>query len=149
METILTVHSVLRYAVLLFLLLAIFNSLTKWMAKKPFLPGDRKLSLFTLIFTHLQAVLGFILYFQSDLVRFDNMKATMGERVLRFFTVEHILLMLIAVVLITVGNSKSKRASTDVAKHKGVAVFFIIALVLILISIPWPFMQVGEGRGWF
>jgi formate/nitrite transporter FocA (FNT family) len=68
---------------------------------------------------------------------------------LRFFVVEHFLGMLIAIALVTIGHVKAKKQSESWAKHKLIFTYYTIALILILISIPWPFRMVGEGRGWF
>lgn len=148
MDILVTIHSALRWVVLILLLVAIFRAFSGWTGKKPYTAGDRKLGLFSVISLHLQFVIGMILYFTSDFVRTDDMGAAMKDRVLRFFTVEHIAIMLIAIIIATVGNAMAKRNPDPVVKHKKVAIFFLIALVLILISIPWPFMQPGEGRGW-
>ena len=69
------------------------------------------------------------------------MKEVMGSAVFRFFTVEHLVGMLIAIVLITIGNAKVKRVNTDQQKHQSILVFFSFALVLIFVSIPWTFMH--------
>lgn len=141
-------HSVLRYAVLILLLAAIFRSFTGWLNKKPYTPADRKISLFTMIFTHLQFIIGLWLYLISPYVHagLANMGNAMKDKALRFWTVEHISIMLIAIVLITLGNSMAKRAPLDVTKHKKTALFFLIALILILVSIPWPFSTIS--RDW-
>jgi membrane protein DedA with SNARE-associated domain len=73
--------------------------------------------------------------------------ASMKDSVLRFFLVEHISLMIIAIILITVGYVKSDRAADEFRKHKLLIIYYSIALILILISIPWPFR--GLGAGWF
>lgn len=136
-------HSGLRWMVLLFLLLAIFSSLSKWQGSKPYTANDKRFSLFALIFTHIQLILGLVLYFISPKVRFSG--DVMGNTLLRFYTVEHITLMLIAIVLITMGYSRAKRAITDTAKFKQTFWFYLIGLLLILISIPWPFRNLGAG----
>ena len=134
-------HSGLRWLVLLFLIVAIFQTFSR---RGKF--GDIKETksvLIALIFTHLQLLVGLILYFISPKVQFGG--STMSSSVLRFYTVEHILLMVVAVVLITMGYSRSKRAP----KPFNVAFnFYLIALILILISIPWPFRE-SLGAGWF
>jgi hypothetical protein len=136
-------HSVLRWALLLFLILAIVLSFFKSDEKK-FL-GVRMMpaALITMIFAHLQLVFGLILYFISPKVIFDA--SSMGNDVLRFFLVEHILVMLIAIVLITIGYMIAKRRPEVNRKARSVLVYFIISLVLILSRIPWPFMQYGGG----
>jgi predicted acyltransferase len=66
----------------------------------------------------------------------------------RFYGMEHLLLMLLAIVLITIGSAKAKRASTDEKKFKTTYLFFTLGLVLILAGIPWPFRE-ALGGGWF
>ena len=109
--------------------------------KQAFTEQDRKLSLFTLIATHLQAILGLALYFISAKVQFSG--STMSSSVLRFFTVEHVVMMLIAVILITMGNRHAKTGNA-----KKVFWFMFIALIIILAAIPWPF-RAGLGGQWF
>ena len=137
-------HSGLRWVVLISLLAAIFNAFSK---KKSghWTSSDKKIALFSLIFTHIQLVIGLVLYFQSPKVSFGS--GVMENAIARFYTVEHISLMLVAIALITVGYSKSKRASTDRKKFGAIATFYLIGLILILASIPWPFRI--EGAGWF
>lgn len=141
-------HSGLRWVALLLLLITVAKSLSGWLGNKPFTPGDRKLALFSLISVHTQLLIGIVLLFISPNVNFD-MSVSMADPVLRFFTMEHNLVMLIAIVLITIGNAKAKRAPSDKAKHKTIALFFLIGLVLILAMIPWPFRDLFAGRGWF
>ena len=71
----------------------------------------------------------------------------MSDRLLRFFTVEHLVGMLIAITLITIGYSRAKRHSTDLKKFRATFWFYLIGLIVILLSIPWPFQ--GYGTGWF
>jgi low temperature requirement protein LtrA len=144
-------HSLLRWILLLLLITAVVKAYSGWTGRKVFTESDRKISLYTLITTHLQLVLGVVLYFISDLVRGArmDMAAAMKDSVMRFWVVEHLLMMLIAVILITVGHSKAKKATTDEGKFRYQAIFFGIALVLIILSIPWPFRAVGADRGWF
>lgn len=137
-------HSGLRWLVLILLLAAIFNALTKWKGGKTFQEGDRKLNLFTLIATHIQLLVGLGLYFISPNVVFDA--SSMKDPQLRFFLVEHISLMILAIALITVGYSRAKRALEDGKKFKTTFLFFLIGLILILIAIPWP---PKYGAGWF
>ena len=137
-------HSGLRWIVLILLLAAIFNAFSKKNSGS-YSEGDRKLALFAMISTHVQFLIGIILYFISPLVVFAG--ESMKNTVLRFYLVEHILLMLIAIALITVGHSKSKKATDAAAKFKAISVFYLIALILILAAIPWPFRI--EGAGWF
>ena len=138
-------HSGLRWIVLVLLLMAIYKAFTGMSGKKEFTDGDKKVALFTLIFTHIQLILGFILYFISPKVQFTD--GFMKDEVLRFYGVEHITLMLVAIGLITAGYSLSKRAESSEAKFKKLAIFFTIGLLLILAAIPWPFRIPGAGWG--
>ena len=137
-------HSGLRWVVLLLLLVAIFNAFSK---KKSgvWSSGDKKLALFALIFTHIQLVIGFVLYFISPKVSFAE--GFMKDDVLRFYAIEHASLMLVAIILITVGYSKAKRAASDAKKFGAISAFYLIGLILIMASIPWPFR--GLGGGWY
>ena len=131
-------HSGLRWILLILLIMTIISVFGKRRGKSPFTDGDRKLSLFTMIAAHLQAVLGLGLYFMSNKVEFSG--NTMSNPVFRFFTMEHTLMMLIAIILITLGYGHAKKANA-----KGVFMYYLIALVLILAAIPWPFRALGAG----
>lgn len=128
-------HSGLRYVVMLLLIVAIILSLAGWFGNKTFTAGNKRVNLFTLISTHIQFVLGLILYFVSPYVKTGDMGTAMKDATLRYWTVEHILMMLIAVVLITVGYSKSKKLLSDVAKHKTVAIFYSLAFIIVIVAI--------------
>jgi hypothetical protein len=78
-----------------------------------------------------------------------DMGSAMKDKMLRFWAVEHIAVMILSILIITVGNAMAKRATTDGEKFKKIFIYFTIGLILILISIPWPFLQTGAGRGWF
>jgi len=133
-------HSGLRWILLILLVATIFSTFGKRDGKVPFTAQDKKLSLFTLIATHLQAVLGFGLYLMSTKVDFSS--TTMSSPVHRFFTMEHTLMMLIAIILITVGYGHAKKANA-----KKVFTYYLIALIVILIAIPWPF-RTALSAGW-
>lgn len=128
-------HSGFRYLVLLLLVLTIVQALVGWFGKKPYSETNRKLNLFGLIFAHIQLLVGLILYFYSPFVKLGEMAATMKDASLRYWTVEHLVMMIFAVVLITVGHSKSKKAADAVLKHRTVAIFYGLALVIILAAI--------------
>lgn len=128
-------HVILGILVLLLLAATVINSVIGINSKKEFTAGDRKIALFGLIFTHLQLVVGLIFYFVSPFGKaaFGNMK----DAALRLTSLEHPLINLIAIVLITIGWSKHKRLSESSAKFKTFAIFYGIGLLLILIRIPW------------
>lgn len=136
-------HSGLRWIALLLLIVSVFTAFTKWQSRGGFTDGNRKLYLFTLISVHLQLVLGLVLYFISPKVNFSMM----SDKLYRFYSAEHITGMLIAIILVTIGYSRSKRATDPTQKQQLVAIFFGLGLILILSFIPWPFRNLGAG--WF
>lgn len=145
---ILYVHSWLRWVVLVLLVLAIVQAWMGWKGNKAWTATHKKLNLFTLISIHTQLLLGFALYFIgpwfSQLT--SNTKVVMKTRALRYFAVEHLFLMLVAIIVFTIGYGRAKRLTDDNKKHKTAAIFFTIALICILASIPWPFLKNGVGR---
>jgi len=136
---------------LLLLIFAVFKAYNGWKSKRSYTAGDGKLSLFTLIFSHVQLLIGFVLYMVSPTVQLalGDMGSAMKDKMLRFWAVEHISAMIIAIIIITIGHALAKRAQSDSEKFKKTFTFFLAGLILILITIPWPFTQTGLGRGWF
>lgn len=126
-------HSSLRYIVLALMLLVILKATLGFLGNKPFDSFDKKLSLSLLISTHLQFVLGLLLYFVSPFVQFNE--NTMKEATSRYWAVEHLIGMLLAVALITVAHSTAKRMKEDLAKHKRLAIFNVLALLIIVATI--------------
>lgn len=138
-------HSGLRWLLLLALLGLLITVIVQLAGKKEYTESTRKLSLFALIFSHLQLLIGLVLYFISPKVIFAG--ESMGNALTRFFLVEHISLMIIALVLITIGYSKAKKALTAKAKLKKTLWFYGLGLLLILLAIPWPWQQYAAA--WF
>ncbi len=128
-------HSSWAYLAILVLVIAVVNSFIGKGSNKEFTAQDRKIALFALIGTHIQLLVGLALYFVSPLgsAVFGQMK----EASLRLTSLEHPLVNIIAIVLITVGWSKHKKADSSEAKFKSIAVFYALGLVLILSRIPW------------
>ena len=139
--TIQFIHSYWSYLVLLIVVMATLNALSGFFSKKEYGPNDFRVSLFALIVTHIQVLIGLILYFVSPwgLARISEigMGAVMKDSISRLFVMEHPLIMLIAVVLITIGYSKHKKNLLSHKKFKTLAIFYTIAVVLILSRIPW------------
>jgi len=133
-------HSGWAYIALLILIVAFINAIIGLTSNKEFKDKDLRVSLFTLIIAHIQLIIGFIAYFTSDyftsLVE-NGMGATMKDAVVRLFVVEHPLMMILAVIFITIGFSKHKSKTTDKTKFKTIAIFYGIALLLVLTRIPW------------
>lgn len=135
-------HSVLRWALLAFIIGAIGVSLVGWLQKKEFGKPSDSLTKLALIFSHIQLLIGLILYFISPIVQaaLEDMGAAMKNAELRYWAVEHISVMIIGIALITIGRVRAKKAADALRKHKQVVIFFSIGLVLILSRIPWDRM---------
>ncbi len=134
-ETILSVHSILAYAALGLLVLASINAIFGLTSKKLFTDKDLRLSLFTLIICHIQLLVGLILYFVSPL-GFEQL-GNMKDAAVRLTSLEHPLINIIALVLITIGWSKHKKEESNNGKFKKIAVFYTLGLLLILSRLPW------------
>ncbi len=132
-------HSFLRYAVLILLVIVVVTSVMGWLSKKPYSETDNKLSLYLFIATHLQLLLGLILYTQSSWVQVGKLAMKIKE--VRYWTVEHLSIMLIAIALITMARVTAKKMNSAEAKHKRMFIFNTLALVLILTGIAM------SGRG--
>ncbi len=147
--TVLVLHSLLRWAVLLFGLLTVLNAFSGYTRKRVFTESDNKSNLLFMIFCDIQLLLGLILYVQNGwfdrLKNFASIKSIPDQR---FFAMEHLSMMILAWILVHVGRASVKRAATDQAKHKRMLIFFGLAFVLILASIPWPFRE-ALARPWF
>lgn len=139
-EIIQTLHSYWAYLVLLILILAAGNALFKFFLGKEYSAKDFRISLFTLIVSHIQLLIGLLLYFVSPRLQIFSelgMGGVMKDAVNRLYLVEHPTINILAVVLITVGYSKHKKKLTSKPKLKLIAIFYTIALVLFLSRIPW------------
>jgi len=141
MEIVQFIHSKWAYLVLLVLILATLNALIKFFGDKEFDAKDFRISLFALITMHIQLLIGIVLYFMKDYFSVIEQVGGMGEvmknSALRNLIVEHPLTMIIAVALVTIGYSKHKKKLTSRPKFKLLAIFYSIALLLVLAKIPW------------
>lgn len=140
-SVLLTIHSLVRWLVLISLLIAIYRAYKGWFGNVPFTKFDNAIRIAAVTTAHVQLVLGISLYCISPIVRYflNYFKAAVHEREVRFFGMEHITMMVIAIVLITIGSAKAKRQTTDRHRYKTMAIWFTIALVIIFSSIPWQF----------
>ena len=132
------IHSYWAYLVVALLLFTVINVLIN--AKKEFKDKDFRLALFTLIVSHIQLVIGFGWYFMSPAykaLKTNGMGETMKDSNLRLLTVEHPMMMVLAIVFITIGFSKHKKKTNDAAKFKTILVWYGLALLFVLTRIPW------------
>ncbi|HTQ65677.1 MAG TPA: hypothetical protein VMI12_12820 [Puia sp.] len=145
-SAILWLHSILRWVILILLLLSIVKSFSGWQSKKAFAAGDGKLWLFTLISAHTTLLLGiYLLLFGRFGIFTTTLPAgvsVMKDKFFRFFWIEHPFGMIVAVVLITLGRGLVKKNVSDTVKYKKAFWFFLIALIFILATIPWPFREI-------
>ena len=141
MSTIQFIHSGWAYVVLLVLIIATFNALIKFFGNKEFDAKDFRISLFALITMHIQLLIGIVLFFMKDyfgtIKEVGGMGEVMKNSELRNLIIEHPTTMIIAVVLVTVGYSKHKKKLVSKPKFKMLAIFYTLALVLVLAKIPW------------
>lgn len=136
-------HSGWRWIVLILIVAAIVQAYRKWKAGNRLTNANRKLAMFAMIATHIQLLLGLLLYIMDSKNKVQFNGDMISNSMLRFYTVEHILVMFIGIGLIMVGHKKAKR----IQNFKPIFWYYLIALVLMLSRIPWPgqFADVG----WF
>lgn len=133
-------HNMFRWLVLLALIFAVGLALAGWLKKRDWTKKDNISGLVLTIFMDIQFLVGIILYaFLSPLTKaaFNDFGAAMKNETLRFYAVEHILLMVIALVFVHIGRSKSKKAVQSWKKHRIATIFYGIALLLVIAGIPW------------
>lgn len=134
-----TIHSYWAYIVLAILMFTVVNAIIGLTQKKEFKDKDLRLGLFTLIVSHIQLLIGLAWYFMSPWYKAlkEDAASVMANKELRLLAVEHPITMILAIVLITIGWSKHKKKTEDTAKFKTFAIFYGLALLLILSRIPW------------
>ena len=133
-------HSGLRWLVLILIVVSIALAFVGWIKKREWTKTDQTSSLFLMIFMDIQFLVGIILYlFLSPMTKaaFNDFGAAMGNSALRFYAVEHILMMVIALALIHIGRAKTKKDIAPWKKHRAAAIFYTISLLMILAAIPW------------
>lgn len=144
-------HSIGRWIVLLLLLFAIFNSLVA--GNRPWIRTDARAGTILVIFADLMLLLGIVMWFFGPrgykLIDAFGMSAVMKDPANRFFAVEHLAMMLIAIILMHIGKAQARKPIGDRAKHRRTLIFYLIALIIILVSIPWPFRSIGTASGWY
>jgi hypothetical protein len=138
----LAVHNIMRWVVLFTTIAAIVLAYSGWFGKRAWLPAGKRWSNIAVIALDVQLLLGLILYFFLSPVGMRafqqfGMSGVMGTTEIRFFAVEHILMMVIAVIVAHVGSAFAKRATTDSARYRSIAISLTVSLLLILASIPW------------
>lgn len=143
-------HNLMRWVILVLLLVSIFKALSGWQGKKTFSPGDKKVWLFTMISAHITLLIGLyqVTFGRYGFTKLPEGTNIMKEKFYRFFLVEHPVGMIIAIVLITLAHGMSKKAVPDETKYRKAFFYLLIALIVILATVPWPFREV-VGRPLF
>lgn len=141
--TLIFLHSLFRWFVLLALLSSIARGLWGYLLQKKFTKTDNALRHWTATVTHIQLLLGIILYTKSQLVSYYFSSLSTGGDPF-FFGIVHISLMLVAITLVTIGSAKAKRQQDSATKFKTIVIFYLLALLFILIAIPWPFSPLAQ-----
>lgn len=146
-------HNLLRWIIVVLLLVSIFKAYTGWTSKKTFAAADKKVWLFTMIASHITLLLGL---YQVALGRYGIFNTTLPEgtsfmkdKFFRFFWMEHPVTMIGAIVFITLAHGMSKKSVSDEVKYKKAFYFFLIAAILLLAGVPWPFRGEIIGRPLF
>jgi len=134
-------HSLTRWFLVITLAAALYKGFSGWLRQRPFTSFDNTLRHVTATVAHVQLAIGYILYFKSPVVAWFRLHPAQPSDPVdyTFFGVVHIATMTVAVIIITVGSSLSKRRHNDAAKFKAMALCFAIGAILIALAIPWPF----------
>lgn len=140
-ETLLPYHSFIRWLVLLALLYSVVSALLGLLGNRPYTKLDNIMRSVTSGLSHVQLLIGMMLYMKSPLVKFFFKDTHQGFKYadITFFSVFHIGMMMTSVVLLTIGAAKARRLTEAADKHKTILIWFGIALIVILLAIPWPF----------
>jgi len=148
-DILLVLHNLVRWLVLIAGILAAVRAIVGWIGSRAWGATDRQLGLLFTISLDIQVLIGLLLYFIFSpwtTPYFSDFGAAMGNDQARFFLVEHSALMLVALALAHVGRAQSKKATPDLNKHKRAAIFFTLAMIAILLAIPWnlsPLLRLG------
>ncbi|MEZ0005141.1 hypothetical protein ABH942_000484 [Flavobacterium sp. 28YEA47A] len=140
-QTLTFLHSTLRWFVLISLIISLYKAYRGYSQKTAFTKTDNAIRHWTATIAHLQLMVGITLYFQSPIIKYflKNFSTAKENFDLLFFGLIHSTLMLIAVIVITIGSAMAKRKTVDNEKFKTILIWYGLALLLILIAIPWPF----------
>ena len=137
----LSLHNILRWVVLIAGLIAVARALMGWLGRREWTRADRLSGLLFGISIDIQLLLGLILYFflspWTQAVLRGNLGQAMQNSETRFFAIDHILVMFLAVVSVHFGTALARRAPEAVTKHRRAAIWFGLTLILILAGIPW------------
>ncbi|NJB83360.1 hypothetical protein [Wenyingzhuangia aestuarii] len=145
-QTLISFHSLVRWLVLISLIWAIYTAYKGVFLKLKFSKQHNLIRHWTATIAHIQLMLGILLYSKSPIINYFWKNTSVATKSLdtTFFGIIHLILMLVAIVVITIGSALSKRKATDLEKFKTMLLWFSIALFIILIAIPWPFSPLAN-----
>ncbi|HCW08915.1 MAG TPA: hypothetical protein DGG95_16285 [Cytophagales bacterium] len=140
-SVLLAIHSIFRWLVLISLVFTSYRGYSGWRSKRNFTKLDDRARYITATLGHIQLILGLWLYFISPVVDYflNNFSEAVHMREVRFFGMEHITMMVIAITMLTIGSIKVKRMEDDEKKLKAMFTWYGIVLLIIFLSIPWSF----------
>ena len=139
-SVVLAIHNILRWVVLIVALVAVVRAYMGWFGKREWTPADRKVGMFVGMSIDIQLLVGLLLYiFLSPLTRgaLQNFSAAMSVSTMRFFAVEHVVYMVLAVVFAHLGSILPRKVEDALAKHKRAALWFTLTLLIVLAGVPW------------
>ncbi len=145
--TLLTLHNLTRWLVIIFALVALVRAWGGWLGRREWTTEAERIGLVYTIVLDLQVLFGIILYIYPGtytFAAFGDMGTAMQNAVVRFYAVEHIFLMLVAVAIAHIGRSVGRKAAEPVARYRRLAIWFTVSLAIILAAIPWPFFDYGR-----
>lgn len=148
---VLSLHSVVRWLVVILGLLAAGRSLAGWLGRGNWGPLEDRLGMWFTTVMDLQLLLGLLLYFFLSPITttaFRNFGSALADPGRRFWVVEHLLTMVVAVILAHSGRALSRKSAVAATRYQRAAIFFSLAVLAILLAIPWPFTAAGAGRPW-
>jgi len=144
-------HSILRWLILFSVGTAGFVALIGYLRRTPIIVWERSLTIIAMVLCHVQVVFGLILYairyksYAEHTLR--GFQTPLSQTVRTYWKFEHIGMMIIAIALVTVGRIVSKKAKTEPGKQLRIAIFYLIAWLMMVLMTPWPFRE-GIGRAW-
>jgi ABC-type xylose transport system permease subunit len=145
MNALIHAHSGLRWVALILIIFAIINAFSK-KGSSLYEKKDKMSNLFAMISLHTQLLIGFVVYFMSGKVNFSE--GWMKNALTRFFGMEHVIMMIASIVIITIGRKKAEKAEAPFTKHQYIAKWYLIGLIILLAGIPWPF-RTNLAAAWF
>lgn len=151
LATVQNIHNIVRWIILLFAVLTVITAMRGMGGRKDFTNGDKRTALYLMIACDIQLLLGLALYYLHGY--YNNfaggaMKEVMKAPAARFWTIEHLVGMIVAIILVHVGYSGTKGTRPHASKFRRLFWCSFIALILFVATIPWPFRQGDIARPW-